>query len=460
MKRILVTGVAAALLSGCSMSPYDVPLPGGADVGDDPYTVTVQFRDVLDLVPQSGVRVDEVPVGKVSDVRLDGWTAEVDLTLNRDVKLPDNARATIRQTSLLGEKFVSLEAPEQGAAGELDDGDTIPLSQTGRNPEVEEVLSAASLLLNGSGLEKTQTIVRELNRALDGNEAEVKRLLTNAGDLAARLDDNKARILTTLEKVDRLARRTQEQEKAITGALDQVPDALRVVDGQRKALVTLLEGLEELSEVGTRVVRASKEDVVADLKALQPTLTNLGTAADDLVTSFQALLTFPFTDAIVGKTLKEAKAYEPGDYTNLSMRIDLGADTLAQVLDLDGLLDAIGGGLRGDPQKAGEPLDDLLGLVRGFVPEQSGTPGTDTPDPALPGVKPSAPAPAPAPSTAPTPGQGDEPAAEEPGSWFCGLFRLCRPAVGAAASPSTLSVPAGVPRTDLAAALLDPVVTR
>jgi phospholipid/cholesterol/gamma-HCH transport system substrate-binding protein len=459
VKRLLVTGVAAALLSGCSMSPYDVPLPGGADVGDDPYTVTVQFRDVLDLVPQSGVRVDEVPVGRVSDVRLDGWTAEVDVTLNRDVKLPDNARATIRQTSLLGEKFVSLEAPEKGAEGELGDGDTIPLSQTGRNPEVEEVLSAASLLLNGSGLEKTQTIVRELNRALDGNEAEVKRLLTSAGDLAARLDDNKERILTTLEKVDRLARRTQQQEKAITGALDQVPDALRVVDGQREALVTLLDGLERLSEVGTRVVKASKDDVLADLEALRPTLTNLGTAADDLVTSFQALLTFPFTDAVVGKTLEEAKAYEPGDYTNLSMRLDLNADTLAQVLDLEGLLDAVTGPLRGEPGAAGEPLDDLLGLVRGYVPEQAdGTPGAPSPVVPQPSTRPT-----PAPSTAPTPGQGDQGGAtepEEPRNWFCGLFRLCRPAAASAAAPTALSVPAGVPRTDLAAALLDPVVRR
>ncbi len=457
--RLVVAAASALVLSGCSMSPYEVPLPGGADVGDDPYTVTVQFRDVLDLVPQSGVRVDEVPVGKVSDVRLDGWTAEVDLTLNRDVKLPDNARATIRQTSLLGEKFVSLEAPDEGASGRLGDGDTIPLSRTGRNPEVEEVLSAASLLLNGSGLEKTQTIVRELNRALDGNEDEVKRLLRNAGDLAAQLDDNKERILTTLEKVDRLARRTQDQKTAITSALEEVPEALRVVDGQRDALVELLDGLNELSEVGTRVIRASKEDVIADLKALQPTLTNLGTAADDLVTSFQALLTFPFTDALVGDTLAEAKAYKPGDYTNLSMRLDISAGTLTQVLDLDGLVDGLVGGLRGDPEKAAEPLTDLLGLVQGFVPEQSDSPAPSLPAPELPGTSP---APSPAPSTAPTPGQADAGGGASGGSsggnWFCSMFRLCRPAVGASSATST--VPADVPRTDLAAALLDPVVSR
>lgn len=53
-----VAAIAGALvLSSCSV--YDIPLPGGADTGSDPVTVHVKFRDVLDLVPQSTVKVDE-----------------------------------------------------------------------------------------------------------------------------------------------------------------------------------------------------------------------------------------------------------------------------------------------------------------------------------------------------------------------------------------------------------------
>src|SRR6478735_3217249 len=72
------------------------------------------------------------------------------LPLRGGTELPDNAVASIRQTSLLGEKFVSLAAPESGASTEpLASGDVIPLERSGRNPEVEEVLGALSLLLNG-----------------------------------------------------------------------------------------------------------------------------------------------------------------------------------------------------------------------------------------------------------------------------------------------------------------------
>ena len=90
------------------------PLPGGPDVGDNPMTIKVEFADVLDLVPQSTVKVNDVSVGKVTAIDLEGYQALVTLEVRRDVELPDNAVAELRQTSLLGEKFVELSAPDAG----------------------------------------------------------------------------------------------------------------------------------------------------------------------------------------------------------------------------------------------------------------------------------------------------------------------------------------------------------
>jgi len=72
--------VGSLLLSGCEFNGwYDVPLPGGAADDGHAYHVTVDFRDVLDLVPQSAVKVDDVTVGAVEKVELDGWHARVRL---------------------------------------------------------------------------------------------------------------------------------------------------------------------------------------------------------------------------------------------------------------------------------------------------------------------------------------------------------------------------------------------
>ena len=366
-KAAIAGSVLSVAISGCSFSPYSLPLPGGADVGNNPYRIKVQFRDVLDLVPQSAVRVNDVAVGKVTKIELNGWTAVVTLTINRAAKLPDNAEATIRLTSLLGEKFVSLAAPKTGSMGSLGNGDVIPLARSGRNPEIEEVLASASLLFNGGGLEKTRTIVRELNKTLAGNEPEIRQLLTSGNTFLSQLDRNKEALLTTLEKVNRLAAETNKQKGAITGALDNLPAALTVVNQQRDDLVKLLESLNRLGDVGTRVVKQSKGDTIADLKALAPILEKLADSGDDLAKSLTTLLTFPFPDtAVGGSTVQGAKDFHKGDYTNLSAEMDI---SLEQLTGLLGLGDSAGAGVPATSSNGStDPLTSLAELVGGLVP--------------------------------------------------------------------------------------------
>ena len=111
--------LGTVVLTGCDFDVYKLPLPGGTDVGDDPMTVTVQFTDVLDLVPKTSVKVNDVNVGKVTDIELTGHDRRRSpSSCSNDTELPENAVAEIRQTSLLGEKFVSLEAAGgRGARG-------------------------------------------------------------------------------------------------------------------------------------------------------------------------------------------------------------------------------------------------------------------------------------------------------------------------------------------------------
>ena len=129
---LLIAGALA--LTGCSFrGAASFPLPGGVGGG---YDVKIEFTDVLDLVPQSAVKVNDVTVGSVKKIELSegGYTAVVTVSLKKDVTLPENALASLRQTSLLGEKFVSLDAPAD-PSGTLRDGMYIPLARTQRNAE-------------------------------------------------------------------------------------------------------------------------------------------------------------------------------------------------------------------------------------------------------------------------------------------------------------------------------------
>ena len=313
--------VSVFTLSGCSI--YDVPLPGGPKVGDNPMTVKVMFRDVLDLVPQSTVKVNDVSVGKVTKVDLKGYVAVVTLSLPRTLDLPDNARAQIRQTSLLGEKFVSLEKPSDPSSTKLGNGDTIGLANSGRNPEVEEVLGALSLLLNGGGVGQLKTIVSELNNALSGNETQARDLITQLSSFIGQLDKNKASIVLALENTNRLAGNLRKQDTTIKNTLDDVPAALASVNRQRGDLVKLLKSLTRLSGVGVRVIKASKQSTINTLRDLDPVLQSFSRAGDNLAKAFQVFLTYPFVDEAVGRSPRVARNIHMGDYTNLSVNLNV-----------------------------------------------------------------------------------------------------------------------------------------
>ncbi|MFT4288217.1 MCE family protein [Nocardioides sp.] len=332
MKKILALVLALLVLTGCDFDAYDLPLPGGAEVGADPIEVTVQFADVLDLVPDSAVKVNEVSVGKVTDVRLVDGHAEVGLELRKDTELPANAVAEIRQTSLLGEKFVSLAAPADPAAAKLTTGDTIPLARSGRNPEVEEVLGALSLVLNGGGVAQLKTITTELNKALGGREDIARSVLDQVDYLVANLDDNKTAIVNAIDALDRVAKQARQQEPAIDQALAELPSALQSIDAQRQDLVAMLQALSKLGDVGTRVITASKDSVIRTVDNLQPTLTQLADAGDDLVNSIDTALTYPFVDDVVGRDPQVARNIAMGDYVNLSIQLDIDLASPASAL--------------------------------------------------------------------------------------------------------------------------------
>src|SRR4051794_27487936 len=326
-QRLTALTAGVLLLSGCGFrGAYSFSLPGGADVGDDPYTVEVEFLDVLDLVQQSAVRVADVPVGRVEKIELDDdWTAVVTLRVNGDVDLPANSVAAIQQSSLLGEKYVELAAPGNAdPEGDLREERRIPLERTNRNVEVEELLGAMSLVLNGGGLTQLQTIDRELGEAMEGRGDELPGTLDQLNTFIGGLDEQKAEISRALDSANQLAGTLAARTATIETALDTIGPGLEVINQQRDLLVSMLESLARLGDVGTRVINQSAENTVADLQLLQPILSQLASAGPNLAGSLELLLSYPFPDSSLSAlNYREAQTGGYVLFTNMTATLDL-----------------------------------------------------------------------------------------------------------------------------------------
>ncbi len=323
-----VLGVTTLLVSSCgSAGIYSVPLPGGANVGDHPLHLDIRFDDVLDLVPQSAVKVDGIPVGRVDKIEVapDGWTASVRAVVNNSVKLPSNAHAEVKQTNLLGEKFIELTSPPSGASDKpLHDGEVIPVQNTQHATEVEQVLGALSLLLNGGGVAQLQPIVTELNKTLGGREDKVRSLLNQTDTLIKGLNDQVGDIQHALDGLGTLSERVGQQNDQIAKILDELPAGIHILDQQRPELIGLLKQLNRVGQAGISVLDKSKDNLINDLVALRPTLQELGRSAPDLVTAFPLIPTYPFPD--------EAIKSEFGGSVNTWLSVDLQIGTMLKGL--------------------------------------------------------------------------------------------------------------------------------
>lgn len=314
--RGLAAAVGAVLVAGCGYGGLnDLPLPGGPAVGDDPYRLELTFEDVRDLAPSSTVRLDGVTVGRVDTIEREGWTAVVTVLVDDDTTIPSDAVARVSQTSLLGEKFVEFLVPAGSAAAPFVDGDTVALASTTRGVEVEEVLGALSLLLNGGGIAQLQTISTELHLALDAGTVDTTTFLSELDAFVGTLDQNRGTLIAAMEDVQRLGDQVAANRTQIQSSISAIEAGTQVLAGQSDEITAMIAALDSFGATASDVVAATSADLQANLQALRPVLEQLALAGDRLPRALEIILTFPFPDEMLG-ALK-------GDYVNLDLEIDL-----------------------------------------------------------------------------------------------------------------------------------------
>jgi phospholipid/cholesterol/gamma-HCH transport system substrate-binding protein len=377
---------ATAALSGCGFKgAYSLPLPGG-NAGGDNYHVVAVFDDVQDLVPMSAVRVNDVAVGDVTDIKYDpaDGKAHVELRLRDSVELPANSTATLEQTTLLGEKYVALAAPIGGTASAepLVEGSVIEANATSNLPDVEEVFGVLSAVLNGGDLQDLQTINLEIGKALTGREQDVKSALRQLTTFVSGLDDQKQEIVRALDELDRFSGALAGQTGTIATALDDLGPGLEVLADERAKFTELLTDLARFGDIATRIITASRKETVAGLRDLRPVLQHLRAAGTNLPRALELLITYPFP-----KNIDKAI---PGDYNGLHLSFNadpifcaMGIPLPPGTLSCNNMPGALGGTGTVDPQqpRGGDDSDGGDGVDVPGLPGLDDVPAIPTPLP-------------------------------------------------------------------------------
>lgn len=296
--------VAAVVVFAFSLS--SVQLAGvalGVEVANpfrpESTTVEADFERAVGLYPQSRVFADGVEVGEVTDIETLADRVRVELELD-DVAIAADTNAVLRLRSLIGERYVELDAVWTGEGPRLESGDRIPLERTVIPAEISEVLDEASRVSREVDSETLGRVIGELADVVDDDGRAVRALLAELDDagqvVAERADDVDSLIRQLETAVATLA----EKDDTIVSVLRNgttVSQALLAQEGSLDAAITSIDDIVGDLATFTRDQRGALTDLTGDLSTVGTLLSQHRADFEQLV-HYLPLASYGFARAI------------------------------------------------------------------------------------------------------------------------------------------------------------------
>jgi phospholipid/cholesterol/gamma-HCH transport system substrate-binding protein len=268
------------------------------------YRFNASFAEATQLSTEADVRISGVPVGKVKKIEPDRTTGRSDVEIeleSRYAPLPSDARAILRQKTLLGETYVEL-TPGSANAAKLPEGGTLRESQVSDTVQLDEIFRT----FDAPTRQAFQTWMQEQGRGIGPYGRDINDALGNLAPFA----EDAARLVDILNRQQGAVTNLVSNTGVVFGALSERDGQLRSLiensnrvfqatasrDDELKQAFTALPTFErESQQTLDRLARFSQttNPLVTQLRPaareLSPTLQDLGALSPDLKRLFQEL---------------------------------------------------------------------------------------------------------------------------------------------------------------------------
>jgi phospholipid/cholesterol/gamma-HCH transport system substrate-binding protein len=268
------------------------------------YRVDVSFGEATQLAHEADVRISGVPVGKVKAIVANKQTGRSDATIELKPEyapLPVDARAILRQKTLLGETYVEL-TPGSPSARKVPDNGRLATGQVADTVELDEILRAfdpktraafqnwiqtQAQSLDGRGQDLNDALgnlapfaqdTTRLLEILNSQKAGVRQLVRNTGEVFDALSERDGQLAGLITNSNKVFATTAARDQELQATFKALPTF-------EKESQTTLKRLSTFS--------ANANPVVTDLrpaaKQLSPTLQSLSAIAPDLKAFFRSI---------------------------------------------------------------------------------------------------------------------------------------------------------------------------
>jgi phospholipid/cholesterol/gamma-HCH transport system substrate-binding protein len=332
---ILALLIIAAAVSVVILGKQRLTLPGWVPiVGQDFFEFTAEMSTAQSITPGQGqtVNVAGVAIGEISSVTLRDGRAIIGMKVRPEhARIYKDASILLRPKTGLKDMVAEL-TPGTPAAGRLEEGGVIPVSQTLPDVNLDEILAALDadtrdfLPAGAAGLggerkgrelaralrrlEPTAKYAREINEALAERRSHLRRVVHNFSLLTEELGKRDTQLANFVQNSNAVFETLAEQDAALRALLQRLPgtlattrEALAKVDTLAQTAGPTLEalrpGARSLREArpflreSTPIIRDELRPFVRaalpTVQELRPAMRDLAAATPDLTRSFLVL---------------------------------------------------------------------------------------------------------------------------------------------------------------------------
>lgn len=265
------------------------------------YRLYVTFENISGLDVKSKVKVAGVDSGVVEKIRLKDGKAELTILMEPGVTLYEDAKASLRVSGLLGDRYLSLWTGSSSRRP-LKDGDSIMYTEPPIDIDAlaNKLTSAATYI---SDLAEILTdVFGEAER--DAIKETISNLSVVTKNLNEILEEDRKPLHNMLVRLESFSKSLDEKGPGLIDDLSSVVKELReVVEENRYAFKESMENIQKVSKSASSITQRIEEG-----------------------------------EGTLGKLVKDDKLYD--SFSNIAQKIEKGEGTLGKLLKDDKLYDS------------------------------------------------------------------------------------------------------------------------
>lgn len=241
---------------------------GNISFFSETYEIKAVFSDATGILRGDLVKIAGVNVGKVTSFEVDNGEATVAMVVNSKYTIPENVRVEIKYRNLLGQRVINLVRPDLPATASLEDGDTIPVSQTTPALDLSVVFNNLRPLIQSTNPDHINTVARGVLEVFQGREGDLEGVLSNLGELSDTLIGGGQRLSSLVSSLDDFAKLLNRESGDLKIGVDRFTELMEALAEVTPSLKRAISQLDIASTDFGNFLAKNQSDITQDLKDL------------------------------------------------------------------------------------------------------------------------------------------------------------------------------------------------